>query len=280
MAMGEKLSDLDHSKKFRELYLNLNQDESMEKFFYLNKKVNLQFDGFIMLLEELSISQETIARPPFKDFIYYCMTFSFFLNMIVEILNKPYKITDQYFRFAEFNNLDENFDQKALELFFKEDANFMKNSLINLKNTFNNLDLVKRLLNTNRDTDEIKINLQALFFIIKQILYQFILEGSIKSVSTNENIIKITKNKTFEGKFFQITYQPDNMLNMDMNPFNIINLDLEDKKELCFVKEVTGSFSQEKGIIFKLKVEKLIETGFNIKSNSNQIINMHLQGEL
>lgn len=282
LEIGNVLRKNKHSQNFRQIYSELSKEKPLEDFFYFNKGIAFQFDGFIILKEQLSISQEITSKTVFQSFIAYCVSFSYFLNMIVNMLNDSHDITRLYFTYDEFKGLDKEnlIDDKFISMFFNEDSELIKNLLINLKTNFNDLNLIKRLYaDGESETEEIKLNLQSLFFIIKQILYQFIIDDSLKSISSEENIMKISEESSIEGYNYKIVYAPTNNLNFDINPFDIIKLFLNEKVEYGFVNEIKVSFTQEKGMVSKIQAERLIETGIELDSPTNQIIDLHLTGK-
>lgn len=292
-CIGKELLNTDLVNEFREMYQKIKvppktELDLIQEFFYLSDKLSLQFDGYICLFINLINEKplEVNQIDGFKEFIEEkCAPLSLISNLIIFPLNNCI-IEDEVFNIIEMpydhvlnNNIikDESALKKVFESILNTNVDTLFDLITNLRDDFFDSELYKNYitaLKTNVDVKKYEIDIQALFYIIKQIIFQLIMDGQIKFIDDN-NIIKFNRSHSLEGNFFEIKYQPSNNLNFLFST-DIIEIKYEGKKELGIVSNLNNTMSQEKGVIINIKGEILSKDGLNMNSPINNDINEFL----
>lgn len=291
-SIGNELLKIELVNEFREQYQKLNAPKkdlnTIQKFFMLNNSLSLQFDGFICLFANLrNESPEEVKNTAFEEFINTkCAPLAIISNLIVFYLNN-HIIGGEVFNIIEtpYDNIfnknavkNKAKFKKTFEIALKENIDDIFPLIISLREKFLKSKLYTCYINALKKNEDIKkyeINIQVLFYIIKQIIYQNIVYGQIKSIN-DDNIISLNHTQSLEGTFSKIKFQPSNAQNFSMDARDIIEIDHENKKDLGLVISKRLNITPEKGTIGNIEVEYLSEEGININSPSNDGINQFL----
>lgn len=281
--IAESLNKTGLVKEFRDEYLKLQnlENKNIENVFYYNRTLQLQFDGILSLFTRLEIERpsELNKIDNFDEFLDRCTRLTLVLHLIIDTLNvdrNNNRIIEPHID-LEYERNDDILSN-AFNTILEEDIDDLIPLLNNLKNQFFNSSLYvnyENSINNNNKRNKIKLEIQAFFYIIKQIIYQYILDNSLKSIN-EDNIISLKKNSTKEGELYTIIYQPSNDPNFLINPNEVLEVVYEEK-DLCFITKIKLEFTQLKGMIIQVEGEKLTENGLNPNSLLSKEINQHLE---
>lgn len=289
--IGEKLSNIDKAIKFRKLYSDLNSNKEnkfLHSFFHDNNRLNLQFDGFLLIYHNLNYENRDFPKINyFTDFIRLNATFSLILKIIINQLNiikiggDAFNIVDNpLYHDQKLNKPLESYEiRNLLDKLINEDSEQIFDKIVYLKNNFSSSNLFKSYIEAlrigNKNLEEYELNIQSSFYLLAQIIYQYVKDGQINLIN-DEDIINFKHNSTVEGKFFDIKFLPSNS-NFLINTNDIIKIEYEKKSYKGFVTLFTYKFNQKKGHIIRIKGEILNDEGLNLKSKYNLIIDNHLK---
>lgn len=309
--IGKELLNVDLVKEFRYMYQNLRKIPNLtndnihdhmhydinitsekdvdlvQQYFRYNDSLSLQFDGFLALYANLKNEKpsEVNQIEGFKEFVIECTRLATISNLIIFMLN-TYVLDDEVISILEtpYDNIfdknsikDESKLKNAFKIILKTDVDTLFDLIKNLRDDFFDSELYSQYstaLKNDGNVMKYEIDIQALFYIIKQIIYQYIIDGQMKFINDN-NIIIYNRNSSLDGNFFEIKYQPSNLLN-NLFSTDIIEIMYEGKKELGVIRHIHYNFSREKGAIIEIKGEILSNNGLNINSPSNKDINEFL----
>lgn len=284
--IGKELSQIYLAKEFRKCYqkLSTQDNELIQNFFLYNSKIELQFDGLLMLYTNLCADRPNFSKENshFDDFIMdKCGRLSVILKIIIHNLNilkiddSVYNIVDNPFDHGELAD-EQDINKESIDNLINENSEQIYQTIKILKKRFFNSKLLKNYCNALRTDTDLKLfelNIQSLFYIIKQIIYQSIRDGEIKEINES-NIIKFNRDTIIDGDFFDIKFQPTKVY---VNTNEIVRIIYEDNEYYGFVTLMTFSFSKEKGTLIRIKGEILKEDGLNLKSTNNIIIDEHIK---
>ena len=266
--IGKELLDIKLVKEFKDMYLHLRKSSSHEngtdlihKYFLLNDNLSLQFDGLVALFINLINAKPSHVEniEGFVEFIEKkCTPLAVISNLIIFMLNN-YILNDDVISILETpydHVLDKNSvkDELKLKNAFKiilktDNVDNLFKLITNLRDDFFDSELYhqyKTALINDGNVRKYEIDIQALFYIIKQIIYQYVIDGQIISINDN-NIISFKRKSSLEGNFFEIKYQPSTSLNYLFST-DIIEIIYEGKKKLGKIRHLNHNFSPDKGI--------------------------------
>lgn len=288
--LGKKLSQTNLAKEFRRSYKHLSNknDKILQNFFLYNDTVQLQFDGFLMIYSNLCSERPDFIKEnsDFDDFVKEkCARFSVIQKIIIHHLNIleiddcVHNIVDNPFDHGTIaDKQKQGIFKESLDQIIKEDSDEIFQMIMSLKDKFFDSDLFKNYLNaldTDKNLEKYEIDIQSLFYIIKQIIYQNIKDGQIKEIN-EDHIIKFNHSSAINGDFFDIKYQPSQM-NLKIKTSEIVRIVYDKNIYNGFITLTTLKFSKEKGFIIRIKGEILKEDGINVKSQNNLVIDEHLK---
>lgn len=287
--LGEQISQIHLAMEFRKFFdeFSSKHNEIMQDFFLYNDKLELQFDGLLMLYVNLCSDRPNFDKENsyFNEFIVdKCGRLTVIQKIIIHHLNVLkidnyiHNIVDNPFDYGELADEQEqdNF-KESIDKIINEDSDQIFKLINSLRDKFLDSNLFKtycNALNNGKNLELFKLNIQSLFYIIKQIIYQNVRDNEIKEINEN-NIIKFNRNREFDGNFFDIRFQPSKISKIRTN--EIVKIVFENNKYYGFVTLMTFSFSREKGTLIRIKGEILNEDGLNVKSQNNLIIDEHLK---
>jgi hypothetical protein len=293
--IGKELLDTELVQEFRDMYQKLRKSNNPEKgidliqkYFMFNNSLSLQFDGFISLFINLMNEKPTEVNQidGLKEFVEdKCTRLALASNLIIFMLNN-YLLDEvvvsiletPYDNFFDKNSIkDESKLKNAFGMILKTNVDALFELIINLRDNFFDSVLYHNYISALKNDgpiDKYEINIQALFYIIKQIIFQYITDGKMKFIN-EDNIIIFNRKNSLEGNFFEIKFQPSNSLNFQVST-DIIEIIYEGKKELAIITHCQHNFSQNKGSIITIKGEILAKDGLNMNSPTNEQINEFL----
>lgn len=293
--IGEKIVNTKLVSDFRKLQSELEKhdDKTLENFFYYSRKIRLQFEGY-MKVYTILLSEKPEFTNEIKDLKYFvenrCARLSLVLTLIIHLLNYPEIGTNTspivknlYIPVGIDNNSINDIDhvKESLKIFSEEEnIDELFSAIISLKNSFLDSDIFRiyKEYSANNDNKlkDVELNISALFYIIKQIIYQYIVDNTLKCI-TDDNIIKCIPHRSLEGYFLDVKYQPSNDLNLILEPSQIIEIFYKNKKALCYITKINFNFSQEKGSIINIEGEKIFSNGLNLNSPHNTHLDTFLK---
>jgi hypothetical protein len=287
--VGKKLSEIEIAKEFRESYEKFNQlnNEKLKDYFYQTKKAQAQFEGFWMLYPQYKESFKEIKG--INTFNEKCGRLATALQLIIHLLNN-FEIDGYIHNIVEnpFDNdheiakelvNNENWVKLELKTILQlENVEDLYASISSLRKIFLESELFNYYINSFSNKKELiksELNIQSLFFIIRQIIYQYVLDNQIKYIKEDQ-IISHTIS-SYEGNLLTVEFTPLINLQYHLNVFEIIEIFYENKKELCTINLLNGEWSKEKGFLYKIEGETITSQGIDINSPSNANINRHLK---
>ena len=291
--IGEKLRDIKLANEFREAYEDLNQidNEKLKKFFYHHKRAQAQFEGFLMVYSKYSEENSSIKEiEGIDDFVNdKCGRLTAGLQLIIHLLNN-FEIDGYIHNIVENpfdngyeidKNLINNESWAKLELraiLQLDNVDELYASILSLRKKFLESELFKHYINSFSNKKELiksELNIQSLFFIIRQIIYQYVLDNQIRYI-TEDQIVTSTLSSS-EGEFLTVEFRPLTNFQYYLTVFEVLEVFFENSPGLCIITLVNINWSKEKGFIYIIEGEKLSSNGININSPENTNIDRHLK---
>ena len=290
--IGKELLKTELVKKFREKYQKLRKPSPpengvtlLQKYFLLSDSLSLQFDSYVVLFVNLMNEKPSQVSQieGFKEFVIEkCGPLAVMSNLIIFMLNN-YLLEDEIISILETpydkvfpKNLikDESKLKNVFKSLLKTNVDTLFNLITTLRDNFFDSALYNNYINALKNDGNVRkyeIDIQAMFQIIKQIIFQYTIDGQIKFIN-DDNIIIFNRNSGLEGNFFEIKFQPSNL----HFSTEIIEIIYNCKKELGMITHLQHNFSQNKGSIINIKGEILSKDGLNMNSPINEEINEFL----